>query len=153
MSAADTEGEPGWLIDPASVRPSIKRGPSAPVRNTLFRGGKLVNQLPLPRSLMILAFPIYLPLRALFHLTPAAGRKKKKKDDLEESGDRRSLARRHSVSDVRNPFSALLSLFRILAAVGHLCLQRGHSGALNLPPVGLQVDQLAAVQTASSGER
>ncbi|KAF3850802.1 hypothetical protein F7725_012574 [Dissostichus mawsoni] len=30
LSAADMEGNPVWLIDPASVRPSIKRGPSGP---------------------------------------------------------------------------------------------------------------------------
>lgn len=53
-SAADMEGNPAWLIDPASVRPSINRGPSGPVRNTLFRG-KLVNQLALHHSLMVLA--------------------------------------------------------------------------------------------------
>lgn len=42
----------GWLIDPASVRPSIKRGLSGPVRNTLFRG-KLVNRLTLHHSLLL----------------------------------------------------------------------------------------------------
>ena len=54
LSAADMEGNPARLIDPASVRPSINRGPSGPVRNTLFRG-KLVNQLALRHSLMLLA--------------------------------------------------------------------------------------------------
>lgn len=54
LSTADMQGNPAWLIDPASVRPSINRGPSGPVRNTLFRG-KLVNQLALHRSLMVLA--------------------------------------------------------------------------------------------------
>ncbi|KAI9535740.1 hypothetical protein NQZ68_041586 [Dissostichus eleginoides] len=38
------EGNPVWLIDPASVRPSIKRGPSGPVRNTLFR--ERINPAP-----------------------------------------------------------------------------------------------------------
>ncbi|CAK6966507.1 ankyrin-1a isoform X1 [Scomber scombrus] len=32
------EGNPAWLIDLASVGPSINRGPSCPLRNTLFRG-------------------------------------------------------------------------------------------------------------------
>lgn len=54
LSTTAMQGNPAWLIDPASVRPSINRGPSGPVRNTLFRG-KLVNQLALHRSLMVLA--------------------------------------------------------------------------------------------------
>lgn len=54
LFAAGMEGNPRWLIDPASVRPSINCGPSGPVRNTLFRG-KLVNHLALPRSLKGLA--------------------------------------------------------------------------------------------------
>lgn len=54
LSAADMEGNPAWLIDPASVRPSINRGPSGPVRNTLVRG-KLVNQLAPHHLLMELA--------------------------------------------------------------------------------------------------
>lgn len=51
LPAADVEGNPVGLIDPPPVRPSIKRGPGGPVRNTLFRG-KLVNQPALHRSLM-----------------------------------------------------------------------------------------------------
>ena len=68
-AAADTEGGPARLIDPASVRPSINRGPSAPVRNTLFRG-KLVNQLPPPPSLMLLGVPTCPSLKALFTFDP-----------------------------------------------------------------------------------
>lgn len=51
LSAAYMKANPAWLIDPASVRPSINRGPSGPVRNTLFRG-KLVNQLTRNHSLL-----------------------------------------------------------------------------------------------------
>ena len=54
LSAAYMKGNPARLIDPASVRPSINRGPSGPVRNTLFRG-KLVNRLTLHHSLLALA--------------------------------------------------------------------------------------------------
>lgn len=59
-------GNPAWLIDPASVRPSINRGSSCPVRNTLFRG-KLVNQLTLITAVSQLLSCLFLRSHAAPH--------------------------------------------------------------------------------------